>query len=376
MVYLSNLCNLGCSYCYVAVNQGPARKLELPAVIRSIDYFFQIDPAPGSKLVSFLGGEPLLDFPFLIESIRHIRNIRGGQDAINVYTNGVLLEKRKVELMLEFGVRIIVSLDGSRNDNDLNRVFAGKKPSSSVYDAVMKRLEKIPKDSLSINMVVSPLTAPRLVQNVQFLRSIGFQSINIYPDFKAIWPRKALAQFDDSMKDFEIFYASLFRATKTKPFSIASFSSILLRESAIRSGNTHWWKECGNLIIGPDGNFHVCDKAFDSPLKKGHDSIVGNPSKGLDWEKRGARYAEAFRWIQEQSAAAGWHFCPMGSYFGQLWYGKSGRQSFQMTLDLASIMSRTFLSLAEKLKNDLMFQSMYGRAQFLEASIAGSATTL
>lgn len=323
----------------------------------------------------FWGGEPLLDFPFLIEAIRHIRNIRASQDAINVYTNGVLLEERKAELMLELGVRVIVSLDGAQNDNDLNRVFAGKTPSASVYGAVMKRLEKIPKDSLSVNMVVSPLTAPRLVQNVQMLRSIGFQSINIYPDFKAVWSRKSLAQFDAAMRDFEIFYASLFRAPQTRPFHIASFSSILLRESAIRSGNTHWWKECGNLIVGPDGNFHVCDKAFDSPLKKGQDSVVGNPSKGLDWKKRGIRYAEAFRWIQEQSVAFGWHFCPMGSYFSGLWYGGSGRQSFQMTLNLASIMSRTFLSLAEKLKNDLTFQSMYGRAQFLEASVAGSAST-
>ena len=60
-VYLSDSCNLACSYCYVAVNQGAGARLSFEQVKTAIDEFCDAVPSPDRK-VTFLGGEPLLDW--------------------------------------------------------------------------------------------------------------------------------------------------------------------------------------------------------------------------------------------------------------------------------------------------------------------------
>src|ERR1700684_1306524 len=116
-VYLSNSCNLACSYCYVAVNQGPPAKLSLKDVSRAVDEFYAKVPPPDRK-VTFLGGEPLLDWALFVKVARYARE-KGGTDAIlQTFTNGTLLPPEKAAVLRELDVHCTISLDGRKEDND------------------------------------------------------------------------------------------------------------------------------------------------------------------------------------------------------------------------------------------------------------------
>src|SRR6185369_5633778 len=150
-VYLSDSCNLACSYCYVAVNQGPGARLTLEQVRRAVDEFCEAVKPPDRK-VTFLGGEPLLDWKLFQESARYARK-RGGDDMIlQTFTNGTLLTPEKVAFLDEVGVHCTISLDGKKEDNDKHRVYH-KTTERSVYDDAMARLRPLSKKSLGVSLV-------------------------------------------------------------------------------------------------------------------------------------------------------------------------------------------------------------------------------
>src|SRR5262249_54102831 len=130
-VYLTNSCNLACSYCYVAVNQGPPARLDLETLRRSIDDFLAL-PGP-TKKITLLGGEPMLDWRLFQETVRYARRAGGDGVILQTFTNGTLLTPEKLAFLEEWEVHATVSLDGRKGDNDTGRVYY-REPGRSVYD--------------------------------------------------------------------------------------------------------------------------------------------------------------------------------------------------------------------------------------------------
>jgi uncharacterized protein len=127
------LCNLACDHCYVyehadqtwrdrpatmsaAVVERTAARIAEHAVRHRL-------PAVG---VVLHGGEPLLLGPArLREMLTVLRSVVGAATTLDLrmQTNGIRLDEPMAELLLEFGVRAGVSLDGDRAANDLHRRY-------------------------------------------------------------------------------------------------------------------------------------------------------------------------------------------------------------------------------------------------------------
>jgi uncharacterized protein len=127
------LCNLACDHCYVyehadqtwrerppimaaAVVERTAARIAEHAVRHRL-------PAVG---VVLHGGEPLLlGRARLREMLTVLRSVVGAATALDLrmQTNGIRLDEPMAELLLEFGVRAGVSLDGDRAANDLHRRY-------------------------------------------------------------------------------------------------------------------------------------------------------------------------------------------------------------------------------------------------------------
>ena len=132
-VYLSNSCNLACSYCYVAVNQGPAARLDLETIRRAVDEFAAKVP-PERRKVTFLGGEPLLDWPLFVKAARYARGALGPRSVLQTFTNGTLLTPERVAVLDELGVHCTVSLDGRKEEllRELAAIRGEEKPDGNL----------------------------------------------------------------------------------------------------------------------------------------------------------------------------------------------------------------------------------------------------
>lgn len=298
-VYLSNACNLACSYCYVAVNQSPAARLDWPALRAGIDSF--LDSSPPDPRVTFLGGEPLLDFPLLRRAVLHLRSRAPGIH-LAVFTNGTLLDAPKASFLLDRGVRVVVSLDGRPETNDAERRFAGA--GGSAFAAAARRLRGLPVERLEVNMVVVPERAAGLPEDVLFLASLGFRSFGFYPALYGRWTPAATVRLRRAL-------GALRRRLREAP-------AIELRDVALaerRAGDPAWWRSCGNLVLGGDGRFYACDKALSLPFDRARALATGSTGDGVDRPGRLAQHASAAAEVDRRAPGKSFLYCPMGTVF-------------------------------------------------------------
>jgi uncharacterized protein len=150
---VASRCNLACDYCYVYTGPDQSWR-QRPRVMSPAT----IDAAAArigqharahrldSVLIALHGGEPLLAGPEVTERV--ITAVRAAMPAgtradLIAQTNGVLLDRTFLELFARHGVRIGVSLDGSRQANDRHRQRAH---GGSSYPDVVRALRLLDSD--------------------------------------------------------------------------------------------------------------------------------------------------------------------------------------------------------------------------------------
>lgn len=325
-VYLSNSCNMACSYCYVSVNQGPSVHLSFKQIKDSIDEFFQKVPGPDRK-ITFLGGEPLLNWPIFTRAATYARQ-KGGPDVVlQAFTNGTLLTPDKLAFFEDIGLHVTISLDGRKADNDSNRVYF-KSTERSVFDDVMKRLEALPDLSrLGVSLVFTSETIDHFLGNVDFFYRMGFSRITFNPEIYETWSEDRLNVMRASLRGLTRYYRTIL-AEGMRPFQIqilfAVEESLKLNKAGVK-----WWHDCHNVVLGPEGKYYSCDKPLTLPIGTAKAQRVGGAAEGLNWEKRARLLSEARDFVESGPGANNEVFCPMGVYF----YGKEAGKDPRPLLD-------------------------------------------
>lgn len=310
MVYLSNRCDMACRYCYVAVNQGEPRYLCAGQVRDAIDRFLEL-PHEHSRKIYFLGGEPLLRWSVLKASIIYGRKRGGPSLKQQISTNGLGLTPGKLKFLLSYQVDVILSLDGERESNDQNRVLHGR--AGSVFERVMKRLDRLPKDRLGVNLVFTTRTLDRLLDNIDYFHRQGFRRLSFTPTFNEPWPPERLQVLRRVMDKFRRYYTALIEKG-AQPFEIWNLYALLKREHG--KNGEYWWQDCHNLVLGGDGGFYSCDKTLGFPFGRIKNSRIGSVDAGVDWNKRAADFKEASSFIAAHTVDANSFIaCPMGIFF-------------------------------------------------------------
>ncbi len=152
IVKVASRCNLDCGYCYVY--QGPDQSW------RSKPHFLEIAVAQQLALriqehvaahslnevsVVFHGGEPLLAG---IDRLRHYVTIFSSTIACTVkfgmQTNGTLLDQELIDFLSEHQIRIGISLDGVRANNDRFRVYHDGRSSYEDVTSAIRLVQSSP----------------------------------------------------------------------------------------------------------------------------------------------------------------------------------------------------------------------------------------
>jgi uncharacterized protein len=149
-------CNLKCKYCiygdyYNHYSHRDCSDMKFETAKTLIDYKLKQwfshhnNNAKITKLISFYGGEPLLNFKLIEQVVEYTKKLSISNDIkfmYNITVNGVLLDKY-MDFLIENNFFIAISLDGNEQHNQY-RVFPNDLPS---FKNVIENIEKL----ISIN---------------------------------------------------------------------------------------------------------------------------------------------------------------------------------------------------------------------------------
>lgn len=165
-IQLTHDCNLRCSYCPYTSNDGSYRlhkkkSINFDSIKKALEILRDNSVDSESITIGFYGGEPLLEFNLLKETVDLSRKLFIGK-SINytITTNGTLLTEDVLKFLQANDFQVVISLDGPQKINDANRKFAYG--SKSVYEVVVEKVKHIHKHypnlkkKLGLNMVMDP----------------------------------------------------------------------------------------------------------------------------------------------------------------------------------------------------------------------------
>jgi len=127
ILVVSQDCNLRCKYCSAQFGRfgiKPSVKLMTKNIAaKSIDFYLKnFDNLFNPPIILFDGGEPLLNFEVIKFCVEYARNINS-QTCFSLTTNGSLIDRENAEWLVNNIGDIIISIDGTKQIHDENRVY-------------------------------------------------------------------------------------------------------------------------------------------------------------------------------------------------------------------------------------------------------------
>lgn len=156
MLYLllTTDCNFRCNYCYV--DKSMASYMSESVVSHAIESFISSYVGNDDELlIIFYGGEPLLNFNVLTQSVKYAKQVcrmfNKKTELLNfqLITNGSLLNTKIVNFLADENVSVAVSLDGPKSINDIARKY---RTGRSSFDDTLKGIELIKKKDMSFSI--------------------------------------------------------------------------------------------------------------------------------------------------------------------------------------------------------------------------------
>ncbi|MDR1458648.1 MAG: radical SAM peptide maturase [Bacteroidales bacterium] len=146
---VTDACNLQCTYCaygkfyddydkrenqYIDIHRA---KLLIDEVIARLTSFANTSQCK-KVMISFYGGEPLLNMDFIQKIVEYIQQKNNSRIKFhyNMTTNGVYL-KKWINFLIRYDFQLLVSLDGSEANDSYRKFHNGKSSFKIVYENLL-----------------------------------------------------------------------------------------------------------------------------------------------------------------------------------------------------------------------------------------------
>lgn len=134
-------CNLSCRYCYNRFDSNSKGIGELDMSPETFRHCTEFLEEAGAGLpyfeLSFIGGEPLLN-PGILDAAAEWRerlSLKGQELFITATTNATMLDRKMAEFCRDRAIHLKLTVDGTREEHDCNRVFPGGGGSFEIISA-------------------------------------------------------------------------------------------------------------------------------------------------------------------------------------------------------------------------------------------------
>lgn len=187
---LTEQCNLRCKYCgympkYIDHNHQ-LKEMPKEIAFRAIDILMNGSHESELCHLSFYGGEPLLKLGLIKECIAYIGNkYPFRKPTYNITTNAVLLDNQVADFLIENDIKINISFDGPKDNQNKYRVDAnGKGSYEKVYRNIWTLYQKDPKyfrENVTYNVVMFNGANNDLFQSIDHLWKSDVNMIDLFP---------------------------------------------------------------------------------------------------------------------------------------------------------------------------------------------------
>lgn len=285
---ISHHCNMACRYCFAGEGSfGGSRSLMSRKVaFRGIDFLIENSSSRKKCEVDFFGGEPLLNFPLIKETVEYAR--RRGREAgkefkFTVTTNGLLLGEEVMEYLDGENFCVVLSLDGRKEINDRLRPLKG---GGGTYDLLVSRyLSFLEGRDHRDYYLRGTYTRHNLdfSHDFQHLVELGFRRISLEPVVASPECSYALKEEDLPLifREYEQI-ASLLQEyqQRQKPPSFFHFKLDLSQGPCIKKRLAGCGAGTEYLALSPEGDLYPCHQFVGQK-----DFLMGNVLKELTFHK-------------------------------------------------------------------------------------------
>lgn len=184
--HMAHQCNMACCYCFAEEGSFGGEKGLMPrdVAFRGVDFIIQNSGRRKNCEIDFFGGEPLLNFQVIKETVDYAR--KKGREAgkefkFTLTTNGLLLNQEVKEYLNHQGFSVVLSLDGRKEIND--RVRTLKNGTGSYDSLVPKFLSFVEERNHREYNLRGTYTAYNrdFFEDLKHLVSLGFKHISLEP---------------------------------------------------------------------------------------------------------------------------------------------------------------------------------------------------
>lgn len=267
--YLTSDCNLRCKYCYEAckdpvyLNDRVVDSFLDNLFNNKYPTYFDINEV-GSLCMQFIGGEPLL----CCDTIRHVidrymnlcvKNNRYDLLLFTTYevtTNGVNYFSDSVQKLIEDfpELSLTVSIDGSKESHDRNRIFPDGKGS---YDLAMKATQsELKRQSTYVpKMTISHDTIFGLCKSLQDMYSLGIRHAVVNAALEEPYSKKDCNQYLYELTQYTLWLSKN---------NIEDFTGLLITASKSTSCEAYCGGQGSMLTVAPDGKLYTCQRFMPS----------------------------------------------------------------------------------------------------------------
>lgn len=258
---LTTRCNSDCRYCIVRKTD---EDMSLATIHSGIDILFNSEGK--NKKVAFYGGEPLLCFDLIEESVDYVYEKQaetGQQISLYIYTNGIDLTDQRIEYFQRNNIKAIFSFDACQ------QIMSEKKKTSNHKRTFTTRIENLKKlmdvvGPLNISgaAVLLPDEVDMLMPLVHYLiDELNLRVIKLLPGLvRYHWPDRQQRKLFNSLNRMILYFSSLMQEDK-----FVYLDSLNESFNRVRMKLSHDEIHISVIEIYPNGYFGLSPCEFETP---------------------------------------------------------------------------------------------------------------
>ena len=185
-INIAHDCNLACRYCFAGEGEykGDRGLMPLDIAKKSLDFLVANSGNRVNLEVDFFGGEPLMNWDVVKETVRYGRSLEEKHNKkfrFTLTTNGVLLNDEVMESANKEMANVVLSIDGRKEIHDYMRPTRNGKGS---YDIIVPKFQKfVEKRGDKSYYVRGTFTRNNLdfTKDFELMTELGFKEISIEP---------------------------------------------------------------------------------------------------------------------------------------------------------------------------------------------------
>ncbi|MFP4456199.1 MAG: thioether cross-link-forming SCIFF peptide maturase [Clostridia bacterium] len=265
-LHIAHDCNMRCQYCFAETGEYKVGKRELMSIEvakKAIDYLLESSLTRTNLEVDFFGGEPLLNFEVVKETVKYAKakevsfnkNIR-----FTLTTNGILLDDKKIDSIKDNEIQLIMSHDGREEVHNKMRPLTGKKGS---YKRVTKNFKNAIIKGIKDYHIRGTFTSYNkdFMKDIKHIIELGFNKISFEPVVTDLKEEYALHESDltylkDEYKKLAEYY--LDEHKNNNPFTFFHYEIDLNQGPCLAKRLSGCGAGYDYLAVAPNGDLYPC----------------------------------------------------------------------------------------------------------------------